>query len=88
MPSHHNCPIEKNVPGWREEVKPCRVNALFWHSIWKSAGCPNKGVLRDIMGNTRIKYHYAIRKVKKLAETIRATKLLDAANDGGFDLLN
>ena len=36
-----NCPVEKTLPGWREEAAPFKEDALFWHSLWKSAGSPN-----------------------------------------------
>ena len=58
-----------------------------WHSVCKSAGSPSTGVLRDIMARTRNKYHYSIRKVKKEADTIRATKLLAAAATSDINLM-
>ena len=82
-----SCPIQKTVPGWRDEVMPYKEDAVFWHSVWESAGRPNKGALRDIMANTRNKYHYCIRRVKKMAGSIRAKKLFEASENGSVDLL-
>ena len=82
-----NCPIEKNVPGWKEEVAPFKNDASFWHSVWQSAGSPNKGALRDIMARTKNKYHYAIRKIRKRSKNIRAAKLLEASTSSDVDLL-
>ena len=31
------------VPGWKEEVEPFQEDARFWHSLWLSAGKPNRG---------------------------------------------
>ena len=31
------------VPGWREQVAPYRKTAVFWHSVWLSAGRPSTG---------------------------------------------
>ena len=62
---NRNCPVEKSIPGWRENVEPYREDAIFWHSVWKSAGSPSSGVLRNIMAKTRNQYHYSIRRVKK-----------------------
>ena len=42
-------PDSGSVPGWREEVAPQRKASLFWHSVWLSAGRPNKGQLFEIM---------------------------------------
>ena len=47
----------------------------------------NTGVLHDIMCNTRNKYHYAVRRVKKMSNNIRARKLMDASQSGDVDLL-
>ena len=67
-----NCPVNQAIPGWKETVKPQRESALFWHSIWVSARRPITGVLHNIMRKTRNQYHYAIRKVRKKSEQIRA----------------
>ena len=69
------CPVEKSIPGWKEEVEPYKQDAIFWHSIWQSAGRPSRGVLRDIMAKTRNQYHYSIRRIKKMAGSIQARKL-------------
>ena len=36
---------------------------------------------------TRNKYHYAVRKIKKKADEIRAIQLLEAASKGDINLL-
>ena len=50
-------------------------------------GRPNKGVLYSIMARTRNKYHYAVRRVKKQADNIRAKHLMEAAQKGDVNLL-
>ena len=82
-----SCPVGKAIPGWREQVESYRDDSMFWHGIWQSADRPNKGVLYNIMARTRNLYHYKVRKVKKQADQIRATKLLEAAQKGDLDLL-
>ena len=73
--SHEHIPMsggkeatkEKEVmPGWKEMVEPHRERAILWHSIWQSCGRPNTGEVKNIMASTRNKYHYAVRKCKKL----------------------
>ena len=81
----NGCYSDKCLPGWREEVQPFREDAQFWFSVWQSAGSPSHGVLRDIMARTKNKFHYAVRRCKKMANEIRANRLLDAATDGGVD---
>ena len=80
------CPIESVIPGWRENIAPLKSDAAFWHFLWREAGRPDKGEVRDIMVKTRNNYHYAIRKVKKLAGNIRAQKLLEASENGSVEL--
>ena len=81
------CPLNGTLPGWQTEVEPLRQDALFWHSIWQSANRPASGILQLIMAQTRNKYHYAVRKVKKKAEQIRAEKLLHASLENEIKLL-
>ena len=82
-----NCEIDKALPGWRVELEPLRQDSLSWHAIWQSSGKPNKGQLYEVMKFVRNKYHYAVRKTKKLADSIRAQKLFEQAQAGDINLL-
>ena len=84
--STKNCPVTTAVPGWKDQVRQFRSDSLFWHSVWLSAGRPTVGVLYEIMKKTRNSYHYAVRKVKKKADLIRAEKLLESSLSGDVDL--
>ena len=69
---------------WNEDVQPFKDNAMFWHSIWLSAGRPINTVLHQIMKKTGNVYHYQIRKNRRIAECIRKNTILDACiNDKG-----
>ena len=68
----------KVIPGWNDLVKPFKDEALFWHSIWLSAGKPLNTNLHAIMKRTRNVYHYHIRKCRRSQETVKKNKLLDA----------
>ena len=81
------CPVENVIPGWSECVAPLKSDAAFWHFLWREAGRPDRGEVRNIMVKTRNQYHYAVRKVKKLAGNIRAQKLLEASETGSVQLL-
>ena len=74
-----DCPVEKAIPGWKEIVEPYKEDAKFWHGVWQSADRPRHGELRNIMTRTRNQYHYAIRRVKKMTNNLRAKKLLEAS---------
>ena len=45
-------PIEKSIPGWKDEVEPYKKDAVFWHATWESAGRPSRGDLKDLMAET------------------------------------
>ena len=82
-----NCEIETALPGWRKELEPLRQDSLFWHAIWLQSGKPNTGQLYELMKFLRNKYHYAVRKTKKLSESLRAKDLFEQAKAGDVDLL-
>ena len=82
-----SCNVTAAVPGWKEQVKPYQEDSIFWHAIWRSAGRPNQGGLFEIMKKARNAYHYAVRRIKKQADLIRAQRLLEAAESGSADLL-
>ena len=81
------CPFEQTIPGWSTEVEPYKKDAVFWHAVWQSAGRPTRGPLKEMMAKTRNQYHYAVRRVKKMAESIRSKKLLEASELGSVNLL-
>ena len=60
--TNSECPIEKSIPGWREEIEPFRESSKFWFNLWKSAGSPYKGTVFEIKNRTKNKFHYAIRR--------------------------
>ena len=43
----------RQLPGWKELVKPERDNSLFWHWIWLECGRPNVGAVYECMKRTR-----------------------------------
>ena len=75
------------LPGWNENVAPAKKDALFWHSVWMSLGRPKAGGLYQVMRWTRNKFHYAVRKAKRMAGTMKAKKLLLAAEEGNLALM-
>ena len=79
MKKHLDCPIDKAIPGWKDMVKPYKDDAKFWYGVWQSADRPTEGVLKNIMTRTRNQYHYAIRRIKKMFNSLRAKRLLEAS---------
>lgn len=73
-------------PGWSCEVKPYRDDCVFWHRIWKDAGCPRNGVVYDVMKLTKKQYVYANRRNKRKQDVVRKEKMATAiANDNMRD---
>ena len=77
----------ENLPGWNENVAPAKEDALFWHATWMSAGRPSSGGLYQIMRWSRNQFHYAVRRAKRVAATMKARKLLEAAEEGNIALM-
>ena len=78
---------EKNLPGWKQHVEPFRSDAQFWHFIWLSLGRPNTGHLYRVMCWTRNKFHYAVRKLKKIKVKLKAEQPLIASERGDIELM-
>ena len=68
----------KAIPRWKEDIAPYKDNALFWNSVWNSAGKPHNTELHNIMKRTRNLYHFHIRKNKRMLDKIKRNKLLNA----------
>ena len=79
---------KKSIPGRNDDVKPFREEAMFWHSLWISAGKPINNTLHNVMKKTRNVYHYQIRKCRKAVEALKRDKLLNACINGEGDIFN
>ena len=55
--------------------------------MWLSAGRPPSGSLYQVMCHARRKYHFAVKKVKRLASTKKAEQLLEASEEGNVALM-
>ena len=66
------------IANWAVDVEPYKERAMFWHSVWLSAGRPMNTELHKIMKRTRNLYHLQIRKCKRMANILKKNKLIDA----------
>ena len=62
-------------------------NDLCNDAVWLSAGRSPSGALHQVMCHTRNKYHYAVRKVKRMGGAIKSSHLLEAAEQGDQALI-
>ena len=77
---------EKRTAGWKMYVEPFQDNARFWHSVWNSAGRPINTELHRIMKMTRNKYHYQVRKCRRVENFIKNKKIVENCLDNDMDL--
>ena len=75
------------IPGWNEEVQPFQEEARLYHSLWLSAGRPNRGELYTAMRKSRNLYHYAVRRTRKLRDFHRAKRLFEASLVNDMELI-
>ena len=69
---------DRRVPGWNVKANSLRKKAIFWDKIWKKCGCPSSGVLSTIKKNTKSRYKYEVRRLKRQADHIKCEKLAEA----------
>ena len=77
---------QKCTAGWKVYVEPFQENARFWHAVWNSAGRPINSELHRIMKRTRNKYHYQVRKCKRVENFIKNQKIVENCLDNDMDL--
>ena len=68
---------KREIPDWKEKVKPEREHSMFWHWIWLECGRPNTGYVYEIMKQSRHKYHYAVRCAKRYEFEVKKRKLTE-----------
>lgn len=68
---------KKAVPGWNENVRVLRSQAIFWHCLWKDNNSPREGLLADIRRTTRFRYHHALKTVKHNKDKLVANKMAE-----------
>lgn len=70
-------PHEKKLPGWSDLVKPFQEDARFYYAVWESYGKPLNCPIHNLMKQSKNRYHYAVRSIKRQSEKLRNDKLLD-----------
>ena len=75
-------PGEKRKPGWLEFVKPFQEDAQFYYAVWQSYGKPLDCPVHYAMKRTRNAYHYAVRRLKRNADSVKNDKLLEHCLSG------
>ena len=77
----------KTIPGWNEYVKEHAEKAKIWHDVWIECGKPRQGDVANERRKTKLKYHYAIRYVKKENIRLRNVRMGEAISENNDRLL-
>ena len=72
------------IPGWSEYVQPFRDKSLFSHRMWLDCGRPRSCVVFECMKRSRLAYYYAIRTVRKDAESIKSERIAASLLSNSF----
>ena len=59
--NNHN----KSIALLDKVAKPLREKSIFWHHLWINCGKPKQGYVFSIMKSTRLKYHHAVKNLKR-----------------------
>ena len=79
---------KKSIPGWNDYIRSFQEQAQFWYSIWLSAGKPINTELHNIMKRTRNKFHFQVRKCRRVETYIRNNKLIENRFESDMDLFS
>ena len=55
----------KKVVGWHDSAGKLKEASNFWYKVWIEAGCPSAGVLSIIKKQTKKRYKYEVRRLKR-----------------------
>ena len=66
---------KKGLAGWRDNAKPARDEAIFWHKLWIENGRPRNGYIADIRRRTRAKYKHIVRMLKREQNNFVSSKM-------------
>ncbi len=66
------------IAGWNDTARAYKDKANFWHRVWLEAGSPSSGVLCQIKKNSKSRYKYEVRRLKRRQLHIRRKKMASA----------
>ena len=73
LPKHKS--NNRSIPGWNSHVRPLYQTAAFWHKVWCDCGHPTSGVLFQIKKNTKKRFKYEVRRLRRQAEHVKREML-------------
>ena len=78
----------KKTAGWKDFVEPFQDKAHFWHSVWVSADKPVNTELHRIMKKSRNRFHYQVRKCRRIEDFLKNRKIVENCLENDTDLFS
>ena len=80
LPKHCQCQHRSPLSGWNVAAQYLKQSAHFfsWHKVWTECGCPTSGVLIQIKKNSKRRFKYEVRRLRRRQSHIRCEKLASA----------
>ena len=66
------------LSGWTVAAQYLKQSAHFCHKVWTECGCPTSGVLIQIKKNSKRRFKYEVRRLRRRQSHIRREKLASA----------
>lgn len=63
---------------WDKKVWSIRDGSILRHKIWQKSGCPSSGILIQLKKCAKSRYKYAVRRLIRSQDMLRAWKMADA----------
>ena len=72
LPKHRQCQRRSPLSGWNVAAQYLKQSAHFWHKV---CGCPTSGILIQIKKNSKRRFKYEVRRLRRRQSHIRHEKL-------------
>ena len=66
------------LSGWNRSAHTLKQSAQFWHKVWSDCGCPTSGVLLQIKKNSKRRFKYEVRRLRRRQNHIQRENLATA----------
>ena len=67
-----------SLSGWNNASLSLKQSARLWHKVWTECGCPTTGVLFQIKKNSKRRFKYEVRRLRRRQCHIKREKLANA----------
>ena len=75
LPTQGHCLRYAPLPSWNRSALTLKQSAQFWHKVWSDCGCPTSGVLVQIKKNSKRRFKYEVRRLRRHRNHIQCENL-------------